>query len=158
MGVMTGIGDSSSVDLWQTHATELVRYATLLVGPSEAADVVSFAFSKLLASPDRTDVDNARAFLFRIVTNTALDQLRSDKRRQRRDLFAVVPEQTNQHAALIDIRRAVAGLGLPERVVVYFTYWEDLDASAIAAMLGINVGSVRRRLARARFQLRKVLE
>jgi RNA polymerase sigma factor (sigma-70 family) len=44
-----------------------------------------------------------------------------------------------------------------QRSVVYFTYWEDLDAAAIGALLGISPDTVRRHLARARDHLRKAL-
>lgn len=38
--------------LWRAHAGELIRYATLLVGPSEPSDVVSAAFPQ--GDPDAT--------------------------------------------------------------------------------------------------------
>ncbi|MFT3851604.1 MAG: RNA polymerase sigma factor [Ilumatobacteraceae bacterium] len=152
------MGDSAGVtelELWETHAAELVRYATLLVGPADASDVVSVAFGKLRATAQQ--VLHPRRFLLRVVTNVALDQLRSAKRRQRRDLLAALPPLVAEHESHVDIRRAVADLEVDERAVVYFTYWEDLDPVAIAELLGVNPGTVRRRLVRARTRLRKVL-
>jgi hypothetical protein len=35
---------SEREQLWRAHAGELIRYATLLVGPDDAADVVAAAF------------------------------------------------------------------------------------------------------------------
>ena len=143
-------------ELWDRHAAELVRYATLLVGPNDAADVVSITFAKFVRSGHR-EMEHERAYLFRAVTNTALDQMRSRQRRQVRDLHAVLPAVSPPHESQLDIRRAVAALSVQQRSVVYFTYWEDLDASQIAALLGISPDSVRRHLARARVHLRKAL-
>jgi RNA polymerase sigma factor (sigma-70 family) len=141
---------------WDRHAAELLRYATLLVGPNDAADVVSITFANVERRAHR-EVEHERAYLFRAVTNTALDQWRSRQRRQVRDLHAVLPAVSPQHESQLDIRRAVAALSVQQRSVVYFTYWEDLDATQIATLLGISPDSVRRHLARARVHLRKAL-
>jgi RNA polymerase sigma factor (sigma-70 family) len=141
---------------WDRHAAQLLRYATLLVGPNDAADVVSITFAKFQESPHR-ELEHPRAYLFRAVTNTALDQMRSRQRRQVRDLHAVLPAVSPPHESQLDIRRAVAALSVQQRSVVYFTYWEDLDAAQIGTLLGISPDSVRRHLARARVHLRKAL-
>ena len=140
--------------LWTAHAADLVRYATLLVGPNEAADVVSMAFIKVTSRT--AAVENARAYLFRTVTNCAQSAARppttTSARPARR--VAVACRQTESD---LDVRRAVAALSVRQRAVVYFAYWEDLDEHGIAEVLGISVGSVRRHLARARIHLRKAL-
>jgi len=142
---------------WSKHAPELVRYATLLVGPDDAPDVVARAFQRVMAAPlDR--VRELRAYLFRAVTNAATDQHRSTRRRQIRDLHALLPEILHEQETMLDIRRAVAGLSVQQRSVIYFTYWEDLDANQIARILAISPDSVRRHLARARVHLRKALQ
>ncbi len=142
--VMTDVDPPRSVDdesLWTAHAADLVRYATLLVGPNEAADVVSMAFIKVTSRT--AAVANARAYLFRTVTNCAL--------------HAVLPTLGRQTESDLDVRSAVAALSVRQRAVVYFAYWEDLDEHGIAEVLGISAGSVRRHLARARVHLRKAL-
>ena len=147
---------SEREQLWRAHAGELIRYATLLVGPNDAADVVSAAFLQTAAT--RTDVANARAYLFRTVTNRAIDRQRSALRRQARDLHAVLPTVARTDDTDLDIRRAVARLSVQQRAVVYFTYWEDLTDDAVGELLGISPGSVRQHLGRARLRLRKVLQ
>lgn len=141
--------------LWRTHGSELIRYATLLVGPADAGDIVSCAFTRVAAS-DST-IDNQRAYLMRAVTNAALDQRRSRQRRQVRDLHAVIPTAVAGGESDIDVRRAIAALSVQQRAVVYFTYWEDLDSNQVGHLLGITPASVRRHLARARIHLRKAL-
>ena len=44
-----------------------------------------------------------------------------------------------------------------QRAVIFFAYWQDLDVTAIARLLGVSDGTVRRQLARARGRLREVL-
>jgi len=56
-----------------------------------------------------------------------------------------------------EVARAVAHLSPQQRAVVFLTYWDDLDTSAVASLLGVSEGTVRKQLARARSQLRKVL-
>jgi len=142
---------------WSNHASELLRYATLLVGPDDAPDIVAGAFHRVMAKP-QGQVRDLRAYLFRAVTNAAADQHRSTRRRQVRDLHALLPEVLHEQEPMLEIRHAVADLSVQQRSVVYFTYWEDLDANQIARILSITPDSVRRHLARARVHLRKALQ
>lgn len=142
-------------ELWRAHADELVRYATLLVGPADATDVVSIAFLKVV--DHLAAVSNVRAYLFRTVSSTAFDQHRSTRRRQSRDLHAVLPAVGLAGSSDIDVRRAVAALSVQQRAVVYFTYWHDHSPDQISALLDIAPATVRRHLARARLHLRKAL-
>ena len=41
---------------------------------------------------------------------------------------------------------------------MYLTYWEDLAPQTIANLLGVSEGTVRKQLARARDQLRRILD
>lgn len=142
--------------MWDAHAGDMLRYATLLVGPSDADDLVAGAFERA-TRVERLIVDQ-RAYLFRTLANLAIDQSRSRKRRQARELRVAVSEPTVvAPEPRADVRRAVAGLSVRQRAVVYFTYWEDLDSNQIAALLEISPSSVRRHLARAGAHLRKAL-
>jgi RNA polymerase sigma factor (sigma-70 family) len=149
------------VELWSQHAADLTRYATLLVGPHDAHDIVSIAFHRVTCRLDEAQsIPNVRAYLMRSVTNAATDQHRSQRRRQQRDLRAAAgsPNSTVEASGTeLDIRRAVAQLSVQQRAVVYFTYWEDLDSREVARLLDIAPATVRRHLVRARFQLRKEL-
>ena len=53
-------------------------------------------------------IENARAYLFPTVTNTAASQQRSTRRRQIRDLHALLPEHDPVATGDLDVRRAVA--------------------------------------------------
>ncbi|MEN9506131.1 MAG: hypothetical protein RI958_2057 [Actinomycetota bacterium] len=143
--------------LWREHADELLRFATVLVGPSDAPDIVADSFLRSADTILSGQVDNPRAYLYRAVTNRARDLRRSRERRWARDLAAIGPANMAAHDSFIDVRRAVAELSVQQRAVVYFAYWEDLPERAIADVLQIAPGSVRRHLVRARHHLRKAL-
>lgn len=143
--------------LWRTHADELLRFATVLVGPHDAPDIVTDSFLRSSAALVSGHVDNPRAYLFRAVSNRTHDLRRSRERRWARDLAAIGPASTAAHDTFIDVRRAVADLSVQQRAVVYFAYWEDLTERDIADVLQISPGTVRRHLTRARHHLRKAL-
>jgi RNA polymerase sigma factor (sigma-70 family) len=159
VGDVTGVMMSEMTDvgaLYRQHSGELIRYATVLVGPDDAGEVVSDAV--LGAARTRWEsVDNPRAYLFRCVHNRAMSHKRSTLRRLAREQAAVSLPSTATPDPSIDALRALDTLSTQQRAVIYLTYWEDLTPAAAAELLGIGEGSVRKQLARARDQLRTVL-
>lgn len=143
--------------LWRAHAPELMRFATVLVGPSDAHDITVDAFLRSAPAVLSGRADNPRAYLMRAVANRAHDLRRGRERQWVRDLAAVQPVSSAPHEPHLDVRRAVARLSLAQRAVIYFVYWEDLRERDVAEVLGISPGSVRRHLVRARAHLRKAL-
>ena len=143
--------------LWRVHAADLMRFATVLVGPVDAHDITVEAFLRASPVVDGGTVTNPRAYLMRAVANRAHDLRRSRERRWRRDLAAVGPASTLGPDTFLDVRRAVSSLSLAQRTVVYFVYWEDLSERDIATLLQVAPGTVRRHLVRARTHLRKAL-
>ena len=143
--------------LWRVHAADLMRFATVLVGPVDAHDVTVEAFLRASPVVDGGTITNPRAYLMRAVANHAHDLRRSRERRWRRHLPAVAPASTLGPDTFLDVRRAVSSLSLAQRTVVYFVYWEDLSERDIATLLQVAPGTVRRHLVRARTHLRKAL-
>lgn len=148
----------ADVSIYRRHADELVRYATALVGPDDAADVVSDGVLAAFASPGWATVINPRAYLFRSVYHRALSVKRSSARRARREAAFASPESREPSPSSIDAHRALSHLSPQQRAVVYFTYWDDLLPSQIAELLGVSEGTVRKQLARARDHLRRLLD
>lgn len=134
----------------------LFRLATVLVGPHDAHDVVVDAFLRVAAT--LSPIRDSRTYLARAVINRANDLRRANGRRWQRDLAAVGPASTDAPDTFVDVRRAVAGLSLAQRSVVYFVYWEDCTERQTADVLGVTPGTVRRHLVRARDHLRKALQ
>lgn len=139
-------------------APELIRFATALVGPGDAADVMASAFAKALASPAWPGVLNRRAYLYRAVHNEVRSHTKRSARRRDRETLATSPATWELPGLQPEVRAAVVRLSVRQRAVVVLTYWADLDPAATAEWLGISEGSVRRHLARARANLRKVLD
>jgi RNA polymerase sigma factor (sigma-70 family) len=144
--------------IYRKHAEELTRFATFLVGPGDAPDIVSSAVLRSLSSQAWPRVEHHRAYLFRAVLNEARLHHRSTARRRAREQRAAVPEATHEVDLLSDVLEMVDRLSPRQRAVVYLAYWDDLDPAAIADVLGVSEGSVRRHLARARAALRRMLD
>jgi RNA polymerase sigma-70 factor (ECF subfamily) len=151
----------SDTELYRKHADELIRYATVLVGPDDAPDVVADAVLTAFGSRRWNDVQKPRAYLFRCVLNTAASRHRSEARRRDREQLATRregPAASVSEDTPIDAHRALAALSPQQRAIVFLAYWDDLSVTQIASTLDIGEGSVRKQLARARAQLRKVIE
>ena len=151
------VGLVSPGEVYEDHSVELIRFATSLVGPSDAADVVHDAVTSLLASGRLVTAENPRALLYRAVLAKANSLHRSTFRRRRRErrfvesLVAVDPERRS------DVVAALVRLSPQQRACVWLAYWEDLDANSISERLGIAEGTVKSHLARARERLREVI-
>jgi RNA polymerase sigma-70 factor (ECF subfamily) len=119
-----------------------------------AKDAAQEAFVRMFraASTFRSD-SRLSTWLYRIVANTCLDELR---RRRRVVLFgdmpdalhpAVTPAESGELDA--DISAAVSRLSPKLRMVVLLRHFEDLSYDEMAAALGCTPGTVASRLSRA---------
>lgn len=146
-------------EIYSRYAQALVRFATGLVGPWDAPDVVSDAMLRCLRSVDWDSVADEKAFLYRAVLNEARSFRRSADRRLARDRASAAMRQPLEGAAELrpEVLEAVRTLSVRQRAVIVLTYWEDLTPVEVGARLGIGEGSVRRHLARARERLRRIL-
>ena len=157
------VNELSLEEAYEKWSPDLVGYAAMLVGPSEAADVVADTFVSLFAAGDVrwVDVREPRGYLFRCVLNSSRMHARSASRRTGREDASTRgvrgPSGSDHLLANPEIAAAVRSLSIQQRAVIYHTYWDDLSVPATADLLGISVGSVKRQLARARARLRKVL-
>jgi RNA polymerase sigma factor (sigma-70 family) len=151
---------ADDVETYRRYSGELVRYATVLVGPADAADVVTDAVLAAFAAPSWADVANRRAYLYRAVLSHSSSFHRSASRRRRREELVAARTRpvTESPPDSIDAHRALAALSEQQRAVTYLTYWEDLAPDRIAELLGVAEGTVRKQLARARDHLRRILD
>lgn len=145
-------------ELYRAHRTELIRFATALVGPSDAADVVSDAVLSLLRSGSMRDSDRPLGLLYRAVSAKAASFHRSRFRRRARERRFAEPLIAHAPEVRSEVLEAVASLSVRQRACVYLTYWEDLAPRAVADRLGIREGTVKRYLARARAILKEALD
>jgi RNA polymerase sigma factor (sigma-70 family) len=145
-------------EIYSRHAGELTRFATAVVGPNDAQDVVSIAVVSAFTSKSWPTVENHRAYLYRSVLNASHSFKRSDARRRAREQStAPTTDVTVQPEFQPEVFAAVEDLSPRQRAVVFLTYWEDCTTAETADRLGISQGSVKRHLERARNNLRRTL-
>jgi RNA polymerase sigma-70 factor (ECF subfamily) len=128
-----------------------------------ADDAAQEAVERAFGALDR--FDETRPFgpwLKRIAVNRAIDLLRRRARRHEPDRDALhawtVGESAEDDVRLWAVTDAVAELPEGQRLVVVLPYWLDLPLDEVAGTLGLPVGTVASRLARAKAQLHSVLE
>jgi RNA polymerase sigma factor (sigma-70 family) len=153
---------SGVAETYRGCAADLIRYATVLVGSSDAQDVVSDAMVRVLSRTQEWSlVDNPRAYLFRAVLNQATTHHRSSSRRLRREdraaRLTVVPN-AGDAADSLSALHTLDRLSPQQRAIVYLTYWDDLSPTQIAILLDVSEGSIKKQLARAREQIRRTLD
>jgi RNA polymerase sigma factor, sigma-70 family len=143
--------------IYSDYSPELVRFATGLVGTTDAPDVVANAFVQLMAAPVWATAQNHRALLYRRVLFEARSWQRTAVRRRSRESRSAGASVVEFPDLQPEIAAAVDALSPQQRAVVFLTYWNDLTVSGVADLLDISEGSVRKQLARARKHLRRVL-
>ena len=138
---------------------------SVLRNQADAEDVAQEVFTKAhRAFHQLRDRDRFRAWLVRMAWRTALDHLRSSRRRMIRDMTAV-PQAfgpTVEDAAIEDeqklrVWRAVDALPQRLRLVVVLSAMEGHSVKDVAALLGVAEGTVKSRLFNARKALQEML-
>jgi len=145
--------------VYRSYSQELTRYATGLVGPFDASDVVTDACLKAFEARTWPDVLDRRAYLYRTVLSVANDHHRRTLSRRLREMRTAQRDEVPDHAQNFDLEvlDAVERLSVQQRAAVYLTYWEDLHPETVAERMGVSTGTVKRHLARARKRLGELL-
>jgi RNA polymerase sigma-70 factor (ECF subfamily) len=151
----------SSFDLGHlidAHSAPLVLYARQWCDAPE--DVVQDAFLKLVRQSRA--LEDAVAWLYRVVRNGALDAAKMARRRQRRESVAARPVRWFLEPEVdgLDAETAVAALQhLPpeQREVIVARHWGGLSFEQIAAVAGCSASSAFRRYTAGVEELRKLL-
>ena len=148
-------------DAAEAHLDDVFAYLLYLTRDRELADDLSGAtFEKAFRLWPRFDArrGSARTWLLGIAHTTALDWFRREKRRQRREQAAAMPEaheETFVEGLSPALEAALASLSAAEREVVALRIVLELDGEHTARVLGISPTAVSTRLSRA---LRKLQE
>lgn len=131
------------------YGTQILHLAySYLHNQADAEDVLQDAMVQLICrAPDFESPEHTRAWLLRVAINLCKNRLRAPWKR-----WAPLPEDS------LALFQAVGALPVRYREVVHLFYYEDLTTAEIAALLGEREEAVRKRLSRARAQLRDVLK
>jgi len=140
----------------------LRRYARALVGERSAADdlvqdTLERAWTKLHLYREGTDL---RAWLFTVMHNVHVNQVRAARPTTAldEDMPELAQRAVQGDALLVrDLERAVAALPAAQREVLLLVALEDLSYDETARVLGIPIGTVMSRLARAREKVRAMM-
>ena len=148
-----------------THIPQLRRYARALTGDYTAAedlvqDTLERAWKRIGLWRLGSDL---RAWLFTIMHNLHVNQLKADSRQQGQppeqatlDL-SVRPTQEDR-LELRDLNKALRRLSNEQREVLLLVGLEQMSYEEVAKVLGIPIGTVMSRLSRGRDQLRAMME
>ena len=129
------------------YADTLYNLARYLTGnATDAEDLVQETYVRALAAAGRFEPGtNLKAWLFRILRNTFLSLARQRRSNRLRKVVAA------------EIERALMSLSDDARLIILLDL-EGLTEAEAAAVLQCPVGTVKSRLARARYALRRQLQ
>ena len=139
--------------LVETHGDELLVHARRLAG-DDAEDVLQDALLRALrAYPKLRHADHLRAWLYRIVTTTAIDVFR----RHRREVVMHEPPAQATLDAYDDgaFESLIEPLNETARTALRLRFVDDLDYDGIAEELGCSTVAARQRVSTAVRTLRE---
>src|ERR1700730_7344239 len=150
------------------HLDAAFNYARWLTkSDADAEDVVQDAYVRALRFFSSLRGEDARAWLFAIVRNTwygrfpqragSVLSVAGDEADNRADASLDPEAQMIQRQTVAQVRRALEALPTDFREVLVLRGLEGLSYKEIAAIVGIPLGTVMSRLARARERLAGVL-
>ncbi len=160
------------------YQTLLFNTALRILGEEmAAADATQEAFLSAFRSLSSFRGGSFRAWLLRTVTNACYDELRRRRRRPSTPLeplneddeevetprwlmdLATSPEERLEQAELEHaIEHCLEKLPLEFRIVVVLTDVQGLDYAEAARVVGVPLGTIKSRLARARARLQRCLQ
>jgi RNA polymerase sigma factor (sigma-70 family) len=146
-------------EIVRRYGRPLGRYAASIVG-GRSEDVLQDSFAKALPALRRDDAEiDLRPWLFRIVRNTALNDLRDSPPTPELLAEALAGgrnpvDELEQREELTDLMRRLQALPEPQRAAIVMRELEGLGHEEIAAALGLTGGGARQAIYRARQALR----
>jgi RNA polymerase sigma-70 factor (ECF subfamily) len=156
--------------LFDEFSAPIFNYVLRMVGDADrAADITQDTFIKAYRKLDTvTDAASTRSWLYRIATNTAIDDMR--RRRMVSPMGDDAPAFANRAddrpgpeaqvlAATLDerVQRALSTLRPNHRQCLLLSDLEDMSAQQIGEVMGISYAAVRTLLCRARGEMRRAL-
>lgn len=155
--------------LFAEYSSPIFNFVLRMVGDTDrAADIVQDTFIKAYRRLDSlTDEGATRSWLYRIATNTAIDEMRRrrfvtpmgdhDAHHNRADSRPTPEEQFMASSLDSRIQRALLRLRPNHRQCILLSDLQDMSAQQIGDVMGMSHGAVRTLLCRARGEMRREL-
>jgi len=159
--------DLTFEELYRSSRDDLYAYlAGMLRDRSAAEEVTASVFERAYRKRRHFDPERgaARAWLFGIARNAALDELRHRRRRAQltvdpADLESETADAHAEHGTRrVTVAAAVAELAPRDRELVALKYFAGLSNAEIAAVLGISESNAGTKLHRVLTELRKACQ
>jgi RNA polymerase sigma-70 factor (ECF subfamily) len=165
-----GIRERQFAQLFEEFSAPIYNYVLRMVGdPDRAADITQDTFIKAYRKLDTvTDATSTRSWLYRIATNTAIDDMR--RRRMVSPMGDDAPTYANRPdqapgpeaqvmAATLDerVQRALMTLRPNHRQCLLLSDLDDMSARQIGEVMGLSYAATRTLLCRARGEMRRAL-
>jgi RNA polymerase sigma-70 factor (ECF subfamily) len=161
--------DAAFERLFDEFSAPIFNYVLRMVADRDrAADITQDTFIKAHRKLDSlADEGSRRSWLYRIATNTAIDEMRrrrfttpmgSDERHLQRPDAGPGPEAQAIAGTLDErVQRALLRLKANHRQCLLLSDVEDMSAHQIGEVMGLSYGAVRTLLCRARGEMRRHL-
>ncbi len=145
--------------LYERHSVSVRRYVVRRVGIYDGEDLAAEVFVRAFRSRDRyrSDRETALPWLLGIANHVIGDHRRIERRRR-----AALERMLREHrepppsvdpGLTIEIVRALRRLPTSHRDTLLLLVWGELSRDEVATALGVPVGTVNSRIARARKRL-----
>ena len=147
----------------EAHLDDVYAYLLYLTGdPTVAEDLTGETFETALRRWRRYDPrrGSAKTWLCQVARSTALDHLRSERRRRRREELSALPERQEERfvsGLSPALEQAVLALSAAEREVIALRVILDVDGESAAGLLGISPTACSTRLSRALKKLEEMV-
>jgi RNA polymerase sigma factor (sigma-70 family) len=174
--------DDYITQLWNCHASHLRSYLRRNCGTDDAEDLLQTIFERLYRmllgqeSPEAR-ITNIRAYLYKIADRVSLGSYWKNGKHVNSVVSADAVIDDEGHSLLdslpdsslsmeevllnreqiLNLREQIELLPGRERVVLYYTYFDNRPLTEIAAIVGVSRSAISRTLSRAKNHLRKNL-
>jgi len=142
------------------YIPNLRRYArVLLADPHRAEDLVQDTLERAMRKLHLWQAGNLRAWLFTIMHNVFLNQLKSSRRYLadvELDETIAAPGSAGTQDDVLDLDRAFSRLSADQRAALLLVA-EEMSYDDMSRALGVPIGTVMSRIARGRGRLRAFL-
>jgi DNA-directed RNA polymerase specialized sigma24 family protein len=147
----------SDASIYEELRWDLMRFATALVGPDEAADVVSAVVCRVISRRGGlASLSDPKPYLIRSIQNEARTLHRARVRRPVGQI--AVADSPAVGLGNDELFQLVMDLPVRQRAALYLTSYEGYSPTETAELMGCRPATVRRYLHLARANLREALD